>query len=270
MIIGEYVEFLPLAHNSPLPSSERATLYVELTPFLSRNNRPSSIAERIPCISILNRLKRNGTPIPRGHDLRKCEGINDVSASIAARILHELKVGGEVAVQAAATNGMVMSAVTKAVKDGHNVMITYTDAINYTGVPREAAPSFIRTLASIQVRVAKLMVEAAACRLYLSREVKYSRLRFHGDTALHMAYGARVGSVRAQKPYVRDWVEIFDQAVHGLLDVNATGLTPRQVEALRPSVHLAEDNSEHDDCIDDDPEDHFDDASHERGASPAT
>lgn len=241
MIIDEEVEFLPVARNSPLPAGERATLHLELTPFLSRNNRPSLIAERIPCISILKRIHRAGAAIPPGHDLRECEGVKEVDVAISNRILHELKVGGELVVQASVSNKRLRKAVTRSLRDGHNVVISYTEAGRYTEVPRLAALPFMRSLANIHVRVARWMATAAATRLYVTREVRYSRFKYYGDTALVMAHGARRLDREASWPYLRPWVALFDDAVSGRLDVDDPGLAARQFEALRESVHLVDD-----------------------------
>jgi len=197
----------------PLPDGQRATIYLELTPILSRNNKPNTLGAVIPCISLLKRLQLNGYEPPLHLETAVPELFAEVRNGIVSRLIHEAKSAGKVIVQASADCKSILRACEQLSKQGHSLHVLYTDAHQFIGVPEHIDEHLSEQLAHGLMSAARLVPYTETFNIQLADHVTYPELRFHGSTQPTWRWSFGTEPVQLQS--MPEWVRMFDQAATG-------------------------------------------------------
>lgn len=212
MIIEEILEATDL-RGSPLPDGQRAVIYLEITPILSRNNKPNPLGAQIPCVSLLKRLKSAGYEPPDYLEIDASDVVIEVRNGVTARLIHECKSAGKLILQASADCRSMMRACEQVAKQGHSLHVLYTDAHQYVGVPEHIDEHLTTQLARGLMTAARLVPFAETFNIQLANRISYPDLRYFGDTTPSWRWSFGTDPVLLEQ--MPPWVELFNQAAAG-------------------------------------------------------
>lgn len=211
-IIEETVEIIR-TRPALLPPEQRSTIVLELTPFISRNNRPNKRGATVCCISLLRRLANAGVDLPDRPEAKSDRDIMPVSAGVSARVFHALKSGEDIIVQGSVKAATILHTAVRASRDGHELHIVYTDALEYVDVPEAAASEFRNSLVRLQRRVLNSLPLVDSLSVIVTPAVSYRDLKYHGQSSMALSNGSN--TLQMNDRYRDTWVEFFDRALCG-------------------------------------------------------
>lgn len=188
-------------------ASQTSRIVLELTPFLSRNNRPNPQGKEIRCISMLRRLRNAGVKLPDRPETKDDVRVHPVAAAIAARLFHDCNNGEDIIIQSSVKASSILRTAVKATQEGHQLAIVYTDALAYTDVPEEEAYALELALVNLQRRVLKTLPHADSFSVCVAPSVSYRTLRYHGDALV--AFESDSAAAPLHEQFSGTWVELF-------------------------------------------------------------